>query len=300
MVSGPTSYDSLILLERGRAFHFNGPPPADIRSAKYSESRVPDESISAVLAYTQGGDFTRFSRLIDLMKGSDDGVVWGRCATLYSYAAPFSALRDLIGAFAHTLYASDDVVTQQWISEILCSSGALWCVPEVLKIFRRNKERDKYFATPRYLSFVMESERGEISDGPLVMPRTDDLPRWFDVPAVYDDDAFEGLVLSRHAALSSQVGDPARAAFREGEPLSLTRVAEKALARINAGEDIEEIAIARTLLEAATGEDLSEFYRDGLLRNLSAAAGVESLLDSGMLKNFEPGRRYFFGRKIPD
>jgi hypothetical protein len=300
MVAKPTPYAHLILLARHRTFHFNGPPPADIRSAKYLESRVPDEAISAVLAYAQEGDFTRFSRLIDLIKGSDDGVVWGDCAMLYARAAPFSALWDLINAFAQELYASDDVVTQQWISEILCSSGALWCVPEVLKIFRRNQEREKYFATPRYLSFLMEPERGEIADGPPVKPRTDNLPTWFDVPAVYDDDAYEDLVLSRYAALCGQIDEPARAAFSEGEPLTLTRVAEKALVRIFAGEDIEEIAIARTLLEAGTGQDLSEFYRDGLLQNLSAAAIVEDFLESGEAEKYEPGVRYFFGHRIPN
>jgi hypothetical protein len=146
----------------------------------------------------------------------------------------------------------------------------------------------------------MEPERAEIAEGPRVMGRTDDLPEWFDVPRIYDDKAFEELVMGRFEALRVQVQSPDRVTFVEGEPITLTRVAEKALARIRTGEDVEEIAIARTWLEAATGKDLSDFYRDGLLQNLRAAAMMESLLESGILDDFEPGVRYFFGRRIPD
>jgi hypothetical protein len=300
MVDTQARYDHLILLSRRRAFHFNGRPPDDIRTDKYLFSRIPDEVISSILARAQTGDFTQFSRLIDLLKSSDDAVVWGRCAMLLSYAAPFSALHALIDAYRHELFETDDVVTQQWISEILCRSGALWSVPVVMRIFRRNHLRNKYFATPRYLSRIVESRPGEIADGPAIMPRTDDLPAWFDVPPVYDDDTYEELVLRRYAAIRDQIQGFERLAFNEGEPLNLARIAERALTRIGVGEDTEEIAIARTLLEAGTGKDLSAFYQNGSLQNLKAASEVEFLLDSGELTEFEPGSRYFFGRKIPD
>jgi hypothetical protein len=300
MVDPKAPYNSLILLGREHAFHFNGQPPSDIYSQKYLNSSNYDEVVSAVLAHAQQGNLTYFSRLIDIMKKSDDGVLWGDCCMLFSYAAPFSALHDLVDAYADVLFKSNDVVTQQWLCELLCMSGALWCIPEVLKIFRLNKQRDKYFSVPRCLSALLEEEFTEIADGPPVLPRTDDLPAWFDVPPVFDDDAYERLVMGRYAVLCSQTSDPARVAVSEGALLSMTRVAQKALTRIRIGQDTEEIAVARIQLEAATGEDLSAFYQNGLLRPLSAAACVETLLEEGKLDAFEPGRRYFFGRKIPD
>jgi hypothetical protein len=133
-----------------------------------------------------------------------------------------------------------------------------------------------------------------------VLPRTDDLPAWFDVPAVYDDDTFEQRVMGRHAALCAMVSDPRWATVWEGRPLSLQEMAHKALARIEQGQDIEEIALARTWIEAATGQDLSDWYSDCLLQPLNAAASVESLLESRALEAFTPGYRYFFGRKIPN
>jgi hypothetical protein len=300
MVDKTASYDHMILLSRAKAFHFSSTPPADIRSFRYLNSTEPREVISAVLANAVHGDFTQFDRLAELMKQSDDAVVWGDCAKLYTYVAPYSALRKLVDSFGPVLFQGDDVVTQQWISEILCLSGGLSFVPDVLTIFRRNRERDKYFSTPMYLSRMLEEEPFDIADGPPVLPRTDDLPAWFDVPAVYDDDTFEQRVMGRHAALCAMVSDPRWATVWEGRPLSLQEMAHKALARIEQGQDIEEIALARTWIEAATGQDLSDWYSDCLLQPLNAAASVESLLESRALEAFTPGYRYFFGRKIPN
>jgi hypothetical protein len=287
-------------MPRSKAFHFSALPPSDIRGNKYLGSSDPMDVLNSVLANVMVGDFTHFSKLIDLMKQFDDGAVWGCCADLYAYAAPYSALHDLIDAFQSVLFRGDDIVTQGWISETLCESGALWGVPHVLAIFRLNQSRDKYFATPTYLSRMLEEEREEIANGPPVLPRTDDLPEWFDVPPVYDDRTFEQQVMERHAALSAQVADPNRAAVWEGRPLSLVYVAEKTLARILEGEDTDDITRGRLLLEATTGQDLSDWYVDSLLANLTAAAGAETLLESATLRAFEPGVRYFFGRRIPD
>lgn len=294
----PERYDHQILLARSRAFHFSAPPPHDIRTDRFLRSTRPEDVTHAVLAHAMEGDFRHFSQLIDLMKSSDDGVLWQECSLLLSHAAPFSSLHDLLDAFSGELHG-DDIVTQQWISEILCRSGALWSVPEVLRLWRLNREREVYFAIPSLLSLMLEDRRAEIAKGPPVLPRTDGMPDWLDLPVTWDDDKFGELVLSRHATLWNAAVDPAQLAVWEGAPLSQLRIAERALALIEEGEDVEDIAIARTQLEAATGEDLSDFYANGLLRNLSAAAHVESLVESGVLRRFIDGRRYFFGRPIP-
>ncbi len=293
----PPVYDHLLLLSRGRTFHFAAAPPAGLR-LNVSE-RDPRIVVNAILANAMEGDFNHFGRLIDLLREHDDGVVWGDCAALLAYAAPYSVLHELLETFFAELHG-EDVVTQQWISEILCKSGALWSVPEVLRIFRRNRQREHYFATPTYLSRLLEIEREQIAEGPLLLPRSDDLPEWFAPSDEYDDDAFEAHVMQHYIKLCGEVSDPARTCVWEGEPLSLTRVAQKARTRIEAGEDIEEIAIARAWLEAGTGEDLSGWYRDHLLANLAAEASLEHMLASSTLQRFESGARYFFGRRIPD
>lgn len=300
MVDGPIPYDHMILLARAKLFHFSRPPPEDLHRARYLDSSNPGEVTSAVLANAIRGDFSHFDRLAELMKRSDDAVVWGDCAMLYAHAAPYSALHRLVERFRPELFASDDVVTQQWISEILCLSGGLSFVPDVLAIFRRNNERDRYFATPMYLSRLLEEERADIADGPPELPRTDDLPPWFDVPPVFDDDAYEQRVLARHAVVCASVAEPGRATVWEGRPLAMGETARKALARIEEGVDSEDLSIARIWLEAATGRDLSDWYANGLLMELHAAASLQSLIESQELQNFTSGCRYFFGRKIPD
>lgn len=291
-------YDFQILLARSRAFHFSGPPPLDIRGERFLLSAHPDDVTHSVLANAMEGDFRHFARLIDLMKSSDDGVLWQECSLLLAHAAPYSSLHDLLDAFSVELHG-DDIVTQQWISEILCRSGALWSVPEVLRLWRQNQERDTYFAIPNLLSLLLEEQRAEIAKGPSVLLRTDGMPEWLDLPVTYDDEKFDELVLSQHAKLRAAADHPMHVAVWEGGPLSLPRVAERALALIEEGEDVEEIAIARTQLEAATGEDLSDFYDEGLLRNLTAAAHIQALMESGLLRRFVAGRRYFFGQEIP-
>lgn len=300
MVDTTLAYDQMILLARAKAFHFRSSPPADIRGAQYLYSPNARNVINSVLANATHGEFTHFDKLASLMKDTDDAAVWSDCTLLYAYAAPYSALHRLIDAFRPALFESDDVVTQQWISEILCLSGGLCFVPDVLALFRRNGERDKYFATPMYLSRLLEEERADIAAGPPVLPRADDLPAWFDVPAIYDDEVFEQRVMARYKSLHETVHGLQRVTVWEGRPLSLPEVARKTLARIEQGEDTEEIAHSRTWLEAATGRDLSDWYADCLLMRLSAAASLESLLESHVLTAFEPGCRYFFGRKIPD
>ncbi|PXX58251.1 hypothetical protein SAMN05660489_04697 [Pseudomonas sp. LAMO17WK12:I10] len=292
-------YDHLLFLSRGSGFHFVSAPPPNLRDLVYDQD--PRIAVNAVLANALEGDFDHFTRLIDLMRTHDDGVVWGDCAALYSYAAPYSALREMMEAFAPVLFSGRDIVSQQWISEILCKSGALWCVPYVLKIFRLNTEREHYFATPMYLSRLLEEERDDIANGPPILPRTDVLPEWFNIPLEYNDDSFEERVMTRHSELCDLVAESDRAAVWEGRPLSLVSIAEKARTRIEAGEDIEEISIARAWLEATTGENFSSWYnKDNLLANLTASAHVETLLRSRRLEAFIPGHRYFFSRRIPD
>lgn len=65
---------------------------------------------------------------------------------------------DGLDAFAGELHG-DDVVTPRWSSEMLCRSGALWSVPEVLRLWRLNSfpERSSapgYWQSPVVLSQV--------------------------------------------------------------------------------------------------------------------------------------------------
>jgi hypothetical protein len=294
-------YNQRPFLARAYAFHFSTPPAADLRSLSYLASSDPADVTAAVLVFAQGGDFSHFSRLIPLMKQFDEVKVWAECSMLFSYAAPSSALRALLRAFSDDIFERKDAVTQQWIAEILCNSGLLWCVPEVLRSFRANEQRDEYCSTPISLSYMLESERGEIADGPALKPPPEPWPEWLEyLPKVYDDDAYNSIVMARYEELSAGVEDPERTAVFEGEPLSLQEIAHNALRRIAAGQDIEEIAIARTILEANTGVDLSACYKETLLDRLGAAATIEVLLDEGVLTDFEPGTRYFFGHRIPD
>lgn len=292
-------YFRYTFLSGGRGFHFSAPPPPDLRTARYLASRDAEEVLCAVLAFAQVGDFRHFDVLTQLMKRERNADVWGACAMLFAYAAPYSAIRRLLDEFSDELYQQADPVVGQWVTEILSGSKGLWTVSEILRLLRLNRRRGEYFSAPRYLSFLLEEERDEIAQGPPLLPRLPEDPDWWDPPPRYDDDAYETLVLARCSMVAMRTSGSETAIF-EGEPLSLERVAARTLARTRAGADIEEVAIGRMILEANTGRDASSIYTDGRLRPLSASAFLEELLEDPSLSDFEPGQRYFFRHRIPD
>lgn len=291
-------YYRYTLLSGGRGFHFSAQPPPDLRTARYLASDDPEEVICAVLASAQVGDFRHFEALTALMKRERNADIWGACAMLFAYAAPYSSIRRLIAEFSAELYERPDAEVGQWMTEILSGCKGSWTVPEILRVMRHNREREQFFSAPRYLSFLLESERGEIARGPSLVPRAAEDPEWWDPPPRHDDDTYEQRVLARHAQVLLATGRPEDAIF-EGEALSLTRVAERTLARVRAGDDTEEIAIGRMIIEANTGLDASSMYSGGLLQPLSACAFLEGVLEEPWLGTFHIGSRYFFRHQIP-
>jgi hypothetical protein len=146
-----------------------------------------------------------------------------------------------------------------------------------------------------------EPSPGPIFHGPaLVAPDPDASPLLSESQPYEDDAGYADLVNHRADVLRANSADR-DVYFAEGEPIRILSVARNLLERIRA-PDAPRARIEQgwDLFGAMSGIDCRDFFdRQGHLRPLSAAAILEDFIQSGAAERFEPGVRYFFGRRIP-
>jgi hypothetical protein len=295
-------YYRRLFLPSGTGFHFGAPVPPDLASSRYLEAADPEDVICSVLAHAQQGRFEPCSRLLELLVAHDDADVWGSCATLLSFAAPRSILRQLVPLAERLQVERKTDAPLQWIGETLARSHEPWTVPVVLRLFERIRAYDRYMALPVHLSLLLEPEPAEVDAGPRRL-RAPDEPDWYEPPPAWDVLDYIRKVERRHTEVIAMLPNPDSSCVFDGELLSLRRVAARALIRVNESRESQlRIAEARMLLEAYTGEDFRGFYDadQNQLRPLAASARLEAFLQSVSPDRFAPGVRYFFGHRIPE
>lgn len=291
-----------LLVPSGTSFHFTAQPPADVGSARHLLGSDPDAAICAVLVHAQRGDFSHIRQLIRLMKEHDSAWVWSHSSVLLAYAGSAADFRLLVETFRAEIDQQDGA-TIEWIVEILAESTLLWTVPHIIEQHRRMipADRLRYCGAVKRLSFMLEAEQGEVAKGPEDLLLNPNHEFWEDDDWSLDFPPYETMLLDKAKQLEARLPPGAWAVFRN-EPLSLPKIAELALSKVQRNRDSEILATARMLLEAYTGRDMRGFWRldDYKLDPLAAAAMLEDMLESGELERFEPGVRYFFGHRIPD
>lgn len=291
-----------ILLAHGTAFHWSAQAPASVASSRHLTGTDPDAVICAVLARSRGGDFDQTPHLIRLMRENDSAWVWSHCATLLAYATSAHYLGEFVAAFSSEVQ-SQDGATIEWIVETLAETTLLWTAPNIIDLHRRMTPNDRlrYCGAVERLSFMLEPERGEVARGPKPLLLNPGHHEWEDDDWSLDFEPYEALLREKVKQLESRLSRGAWAVFRN-EPLSLPKLAEFGLSKVQKNRDSEILATIRLLLEAYTGRNLTGFYRleDHKLDPIAAAAMLEDMLESGELDRYEPGVRYFFGHRIPD
>lgn len=288
-------------LGRGTSFHFSAEPPADVESAKNLHGSDPDTVIAAVLSRVQRGEFHQARHLIRLMREHRLAWVWSDSTTLLGYAAPAGVISEWLDVFADEIFETPNGATIEWIIETLAETTDVRLIPWIIDLHRRMTPADRlrYCGAVKRLSFMLESEKGEVFDGPADLLLNPNHEVWEDDEWSLDFPPYEAMLLERANELASRLPPGATAVFRN-EPLSLPKLAEFALAKVRRNRDSEIVATIRMLLEAYTGRDMRGFYRlgDYKLDPLFAAEILEDMLESGELERFEPGVRYFFGHRI--
>ncbi|MFP2959953.1 hypothetical protein ACLEPN_19490 [Myxococcus sp. 1LA] len=290
------------LLESGYGLHFAILPPSDVADLRHLTSKDPWHVVACVMANLQKGRFDVSRRLVGLMHEARDADVWNACATLLSYAAPYSVIRELEASSETLLEPRRSPYTRRYFCEILACSAGAWGVPHLIRHYRELKDRRVEAEVEYYISQVLETEPGPIARGPRVLWESNGLPPPFEesLPVLLTDEyidmlekVFQGLVFSQKIY--------EKEALVEGERLNIRNVAQRLLQRVQTGAHRDRIEDGRMLLEATTGLNCRAFFDDsGRLQNLTAAVIVEEFLERGDADKYELGVRYFFGHRIPD
>lgn len=295
----PSHPPNLIAMEHG--FHWASKPPTDVAANHNLFSDQPEPVIYAVLARAREGDFGCFQHLIRVMETHDSAWVWGVAQLLLSHAAPASLLRALPSSLqspARDSPAWADVHAQ-WTLEILGKSNHLWTAPVILELYRGIENKLEYSAACFMLSRLLEPEWGPVFDGPQEIPPDPDEPDWYTPPKEYDFATYLELAEAKIAEVSATI--PPHLCVWGGRVLDLEDIAREAIVHIREPREPDITYTHRMVLEAYTGCDLTGFYADnGRLDTLAAIATLEQLLETANLEQYEPGVRYFFGRRVPD
>ncbi|NJK31977.1 MAG: hypothetical protein HC927_05900 [Deltaproteobacteria bacterium] len=111
--------------------------------------------------------------------------------------------------------------------------------------------------------------------------------------------AYEAGVNTVYAEVLTKIGDE-RLPVAFGEVFGVRQLVERYLEHLgNTPWECMMQPFFRRRFEATTGIDCSEFYVDRSFLPIVAAARLEAWLDSPDAERYEPGVRYFFGRRIP-
>ena len=291
------------LLESGYGFHFAVPPPADVADLRYLTSNDPWRVVSCVMAHLQQGRFDVSWRLVSLLHQERDADVWNACATLLSYAAPYSVIREFEAASEKLLEpVNHNPYARRYFCEVLACSAGVWGVPHLIRHYRELKDRKVEAEVEYYISKVLEAEPGPIARGPRVLWESNGLPPPFEesMPVLLMDEYLAQLEGTFQEMISSQKLYE-KEALVEGERLNIRNVAQRLLKRVQIGATPDRIEVGRMLLEATTGLNCRAFFDDsGRLQHLTAATLIEDFLEHDDANRYQPGIRYFFGHRIPD
>jgi hypothetical protein len=285
-------------LEVGNGFHFASSPPPDIADPRHLQSRDWQEALACVLANLQEGNFNVARVPGRLLETIDGPGLWVACTNLIGFAAPMSEVRDRVENMSSKVSSA----RRFYLCTAAMASGGIWAVQTILDAYPATVDPDTRRFLAYALSWLLEEEPGPIWDGPdfLEMP-ADNLPP-NEEPEVYSDiEGYVAMVQARSSAWLQRQGPGDAPIIAEGGVLRIGEVARQLHERVRRGERGDRVEKGRMLFEAMTGVDCRAFFNPhGVIQPLAAAAILEEFLESGEADKYEPGVRYFFGRRIPD
>ncbi|GJL49599.1 MAG: hypothetical protein NPIRA01_08260 [Nitrospirales bacterium] len=162
--------------------------------------------------------------------------------------------------------------------------GSLSAVPTIAFQYHKFKGFDDFKVVPLFLSSLLESEWGPISNA----PGADDIDEYYDI------------VMMRYNELKKRFGTDQVIVFN-GKLFGVIPLANLALTRLSDSPfDRTFQRFFRRRFEASTGINCTALFADGIFQGLKAAEMIERFLGSSEAARYEDGVRYFFGHRIPD
>jgi hypothetical protein len=222
--------------------------------------------------------------LIDCLRHADSWVLAQACAELMGDAGSTSFIRKVEKQFHSDLFEEDNLILQTKLAYTFSLSGLLWTVPVMLDVYERAADDDDAVIIPILLSHVLEPRFGPIASRNRAVSLPD----------------YRKMVMGKYTELLSQFGSENTSIYY-AQTFNVRGLASRLYDHLR-GSEIIDVIVARDRhrFEAATGVDCRDFFQEGKLQVLAAAAILEEFLESPAAAMYEDGVRYFFGHRIPD
>jgi hypothetical protein len=262
-------------------FTFASPPPEQLASDAYLTSSNPWERIVCVVLQAQEGRFDNVEKLIDLATSTKDAEVGVAAVRVFCHAAPGTSLHLLERVFGHSDY---DIRVESYTGAGLTCDPVV--IPMLLPVLPLRKEDERGYIA---MSVAELLDVAEDADDKLI--------------ETYEDiDAFTSRARDMMSVIASRLGP--RTAIRFGEPLDVRRLVSLIREFCVREDNVDMGGVISDLLsifEAMTGTPCVGCSTED---NAPIVPQIASVLNrfnmAGVASKFASGRRYFFGRAIPD
>jgi hypothetical protein len=261
-------------------YSFIEAPPAKLNENITLSSQNMWERVVCVTLQAQSGDFRNVESLLEIIRCGSDVHIRDSAIRVFAQAAPSSIVTKLADVFDHH---DPDARLEAYASSVLT------CDLRLAEILASHRTKTKLFEHECVMSDISK----------MLEPDTEELEF---ADSNLSDSEFEHKVRERIQHIRKSFGSTT-AIFR-GELLSPSKLIE-AIAELCQEDDAEEnggyINQLFSMLEGVTGVQYAGCIDDDcspVLRNISQT--LNNIEQDGILKNFEPGVRYFFGHRIPD
>jgi hypothetical protein len=274
---------------RGRLFHF---PIGRLKGRETGSGSL----LLNIFEACKMGDFSSTAALPKVFDTESTLDVTIGALELLPYVTPFKVLLDI--AEPIFLRLRSDRQNVEWLCIALSRSGSLAATQRATSIYVDELGTENRTDVPYHLSITLEGSVGDVFYGPPIV--TESIDELEPENVQYDVDSYAATVKARISDLRATFPDWSQQCFLYGRPVNIEELALELLNTIARTFDNERVVVGRSVLEAFTGADLSAFFKGGHLDRTSAALALEGLFDEFDLSSFQPGVRYFFGRRIPD
>nr|WIE91134.1 hypothetical protein P9270_027040 [Mesorhizobium sp. WSM4875] len=268
-------------------------PGVDLRS--YDPSRLLGsdeiwEQIAGLFLACELGDFSALRRIPAIMKGSDAYLVWRAVTNLAGLAGTLGFVKDIFKPFE-----KDGSGSEYFMATALGLTLDPDAIRMLLTLHNDASDEETRYQVERELSYLLEDTNGPISRGADESIESEDR----DTVHIINREKYFPKVEDALSLMLGQLPGP-NTPILGGKVFDVVKLARQLLERVGgAAPEIGRVHRHRLIFEAATGVNCAAFFDSPVkLNSLQATAILETFLDSGDVRRFVPGQRYFFGHPI--
>jgi hypothetical protein len=242
------------------------------------------------LKYRMENDFSIFDLAPEYLRAHTNGIVWHNLILIYSFSMSHDKIVRLYRYFEDDVVVKKDEFISYYMYKLMTESQIYNCVRIGVDAFSVLGEDISHHEIACIYSMILEDDVGYDKRLSRIIRAQSELSKI---------DFLGFLRETMDVKIREFPGHELRA-FHNGVPVDLLDMFGKLLEGLAKQSFYEKIYYEKVLIEAFTGVDLSGFYERSTLMPQRASLRLEQAADEIDFDRFEAGRRYFFGRPLPD